>query len=90
MSTNQSTDNQAQNQQSVSSQQLTTPQPQNDPTSFASTVQALNQLMSEEKPVDPNLSDAKVRETTILTPSGERIELNEELNKPNNVNKNNK
>ena len=86
MSTNQNIDNQAQNQQSVSPQQPpATPQPQNDPTSFASTVQALNQLMSEGKPVDPNSPDAKVRETTIVTPTGERIELNEDLIKKPNV-----
>ena len=87
MNTSQSTDNQAQNQQVTTPQPV---QPQNDPTSFASTVQALNQLMSEGKPVDPNSPDAKARETTIVTPTGERIELNEELDKPNKVNKNNK
>jgi len=88
MSTNQNTDNQAQNQQSASPQQPATPQPQNDPTSFASTIQALNQLMSEAKPVDPNSPDAKVRETTIVTPTGERIELNEDLiKKPDTIKK---
>lgn len=90
MNTSQIIDNQAQNQQVNTSQQTANTQSQSDPTSFASTIQALNQLMNDGKPVDPNSPDAKVRETTILTPSGERIELNEELNKPNNVNKNNK
>lgn len=87
MNTDQTNDNQAQNEQSNNPQP---DKPENDPTSFASTVQALNQLMSEVKPVEPNSEEAKLQETTILTPSGERIELNEELNKPNNVKKNNK
>ena len=69
MSTNQNTDNQAQNQQSASPQQPATPQPQNDPTSFASTIQALNQLMSEAKPVDPNSPNPKINETTHFSPT---------------------
>lgn len=84
----QNTDNQAQNQQTASPQQPSITNQQNDPTSFASTIQALNQLMSEDKPVDSNSQDAKVRETTILTPSGERIELNEDLiKKPDSIKK---
>lgn len=90
MNTSQSTDNQAQNQQSLSQQQAFTPQSQNDPTSFASTVQALNQLMSEVKPIESNTEEARLRETTIVDNEGGRIELNEELNKPSISNKNNK
>ena len=84
MNTSQSADSQTQNQQVGTPQSI---QPANDPTSFASTVQALNQLMSEVKPVEPNTEEAKLRETTIVDNDGNRIELNEDLKKPDDIKK---
>jgi len=58
-----------------------------DPLNWANTVQALNQLASEVKPVSADPAEAKLDETTILDNDGNRIELNEDLIKPNVIKK---
>jgi hypothetical protein len=58
-----------------------------DPLNWANTVQALNQLASEIKPVSADPAEAKLDETTILDNNGNRIELNEDLKKPDVIKK---
>lgn len=68
-----------------------TPQPQDngqqvsDPLNWANTVEALNQLASQVKPVSADPAQAKLDETTIIDNDGNRIALNEDLKKPNVV-----
>lgn len=70
-----------------------TPQPQDngqqvaDPLNWANTVEALNQLASQVKPTSADPAQAKLDETTIIDNDGNRIELNEDLKKPDVIKK---
>lgn len=70
-----------------------TPKPQDngqqvpDPLNWANTVEALNQLASQVKPVSADPAQAKLDETTIIDNDGNRIELNEDLKKPDVIKK---
>lgn len=70
-----------------------TPQPQDngqqvsDPLNWANTIEALNQLASQVTPANADPAQAKLDETTIIDNDGNRIELNEDLKKPNVIKK---
>lgn len=53
----------------------------------ANTVQALSQLMNELQSIDINSPEAKLNETSISDGNGGRIDLNEDLKKPDNIKK---
>ncbi len=79
--------------QQAITQPQNTPQPQDngqqisDPLNWANTVEALNQLASQVKPVSADPAQAKLDETTIIDNDGNRIELNEDLKKPDVIKK---
>lgn len=51
------------------------------------TVQALTQLMSELQSVDTKSPEAQANATSITDNEGNRIDLNEDLKKPDNIKK---
>jgi len=53
----------------------------------SNTVQALSQLMNELQSIDINSPEAKLNETSISDGNGGRIDLNEDLKKPDNIKK---